>query len=193
MLAPVRAAAQDGAPTTVATTPTSPAESDTTPGRVTLEYLGALGGLGVSVGVMFAAAAAGDDGCHGDVCEGQDVGGIFAAGIVTALVAVPLGTFALGQAAGKDGSYWAAFGGHFAGALAGGALLGIASAIEPGEDVLTAVAILALAMEVTGSVVGFELSLGEEPPRRDAARRARWMATAAPMVGGVAIGLSGEL
>lgn len=153
------------------------------------EILGGIGGLAVATLVGGGALAALMSGCSYD-CSGQTLlGGTLA--VTSFAFGVPLGVYLAGRGAGGNGTYWSAFGGHLAGALLGGLLLGAAAASESATAIgLGALGFLTL--EIGGAVLAYESSTTDVPRLDGLARsRARFTPTLAASQRGATVGLTG--
>lgn len=160
-------------------------ESNATPlQRVSLEYLGGLGGV---VGGYLAGALGGA--IVGALLDRQQSGfgalaGAVIGGTAGGYVGMPLGIWAVGNSVGGNGNFWATLGGTTLGLLATGLIVGTASTAQ-NPDVFGAVyATTVLTVPFAGGIIGYELthSAGD---RRNALNHPvkpglRWTAGAGP-------------
>jgi len=191
-LAPVPLALAQDAPAGFAPTETTPAGA-----RVPLEVAGGAGGMLTSFALgALTAEMLGAGECRGpddDVCGlGASItGGLI--GVGSLALTVPLGVYLAGNAAGGDGSFAAAFLGNLiGGGIGAGLVFGLAPQLDDGA--LVPLIVVAGALALGGSVLGYELTNGASA-RATARARARAGLRVMPSVaaarGGASVGLVG--
>lgn len=138
--------------------------------RIATEAAFGVLGNGLIIGSIYAAVPT--IGPHCRIEEGDDCGtqvgvmtGISLIFLAPALFTVPGGVYLGGEIIDGDGEYWPAFVGHLVG-VGTGLITGLALS-EPLASVKSGLFIamaLAAVCQVTGAIVGYELSLSDKPP-----------------------------
>lgn len=164
---------------------TDTSEGSATPlQRVSLEYLGGLGGV---VGGYLAGALGGA--IVGALLDRQQSGfgaliGAVIGGAAGGYVGMPLGIWAVGNSVGGNGNFWATLGGTTLGLIATGLVAGAASNAR-NPDVFGAVyATTVLTVPFAGGIIGYELTHSVDERRNASSQPVkpglRWSAGAGP-------------